>query len=77
MNRALLNGFERHLLELRTALDTNIVAEMWDRGWTKVYEAYPSTALTKEDQEFAAKRLAAIIHTAQPIYEHIRKQEVK
>lgn len=72
-NQRLLEGFQRYLLEIRDKLDSPVMAEIWDRGWTKVYEAYPSEALTKEDQAFAAKRLACFVSTLQPIYKHLRK----
>lgn len=71
LNSALLNGFLRYLLELRTKLQSNIVAEQWDRGWAKIYEAYPSEALTED-----AQRLATIINVIQSIYKHLREKEI-
>jgi hypothetical protein len=76
LNRALLEGFARYLLELRDKLDSNVVAEQWDRGWSKVYETYPGEALTEDAQRFAAERLATFIHTIHPIYKHLREKEV-
>jgi hypothetical protein len=72
LNRHLLEQFQRYLFELREELGEKIVAEQWDRGWTKVYEAYPSEALTRQAQQFAAERLATFIATVQPLYEHLR-----
>lgn len=72
LNRFLLQKFQRYLLELRAKLGDKVVAEQWDRGWTKVYEAYPSEALTGQAQQFAAERLATFIAEVQPLYEHLR-----
>lgn len=72
LNRQLLEAIRRYILEIREQLGDQVVAEQWDRGWTKVYEAYPSPALTDEAQDFAAQRLAQFIATVQPIYKHIR-----
>lgn len=70
-NQFLLDTFRRYILELRETLGEGLVAEEWDRGWTKVYEAYPSEALTPDIQAFAAQRLAAVIAVMQPLYEFI------
>jgi hypothetical protein len=71
LNLFLLDAFSRYILELREALGEQLVAEMWDRGWTKVYEAYPSDVLTPEVQAFAARRLGILIAAMQPLYEFI------
>jgi hypothetical protein len=39
LNRFLLLGFRHHLFEIKDTLGESIEAEMWDRGWTKIYEA--------------------------------------
>jgi hypothetical protein len=52
-------------------LGDQLVAEGWDRGWTKVYEAYPNEELTPEAQQFAAQRLGKLIVVMQPLYEFI------
>lgn len=70
-NQFLLDAFRRYILELREGLGEGLVAEEWDRGWTKVYEAYPNEALTLDTQAFAAQRLGAVISTMQPLYEFI------
>ena len=74
LNEALLIGFQQHLFEIRATLETDVYAEMWDRGWTKIYEAYPLDVLTPQDQDFVAKRLALWIETLQPIYNYLRKE---
>ncbi|MEW5987066.1 MAG: hypothetical protein AB1791_10570 [Chloroflexota bacterium] len=67
LNRHLLNGFRRHLFEIRDALGESIEAEMWDKGWTKVYEVYPEKELTADYQAEVGGRLAQIITCLQPI----------
>ncbi|MCB8927879.1 MAG: hypothetical protein H6652_19875 [Ardenticatenaceae bacterium] len=41
LNRFLLNGFRRHLFEIKDTLGESFEAEMWDKGWTKIYEVVP------------------------------------
>ena len=74
LNRYLLEGFRRHLFEIKATLGDGIEAEMWDRGWTKIYEVYPDGDLTTAYQEAAAARLAAIITCLHPIYVPLRDQ---
>ncbi len=74
LNRALLEAFWPYVLQLREMLGDQVVAEPWDRGWTKIYEAYPHQALTTTSQDFAAQRLAAFIPVVQPLYRHIQKE---
>ncbi len=72
LNRYLLDGFRRHLFEIKDALGEGIEAEMWDRGWTKIYEVRPSALLTTEFQLQTGHRLATIIRTLHPIYVELR-----
>ena len=72
MNRYLLKGFRRYLFEIKAELGESIEAEMWDRGWTKVYEVLPETELTEEYQEMVGGRLADIIVCLHPIYVQLR-----
>ena len=72
LNRFLLEGFRRHLFEIKETLGDGIEAEMWDRGWTKIYEVYPDGDLTAAYQEAAAERLAEIITCLHPIYVPLR-----
>lgn len=71
-NQQLIEYFQRYIFEIRETLGEQIVAEQWDRGWTKIYEVHPSEKLTPEHQQFAAQRLANFIETIQPLYKHIR-----
>lgn len=72
LNRFLLYGFRRHLFEIKDALGEQIEAEMWDKGWTKIYEIFPEGELTTEYQAKLAARLAAIITCLHPIYVELR-----
>lgn len=73
LNRLLLDGFRRHLFEIKAVLGDRIEAEMWDRGWTKVYEVYPAEALTVDYQNRVADRLAAIIACMHPFFVDLRR----
>lgn len=68
LNRFLLTGFRRHLFEIKDTLGNTIEAEMWDKGWTKIYEVYPEQALTAAYQMKLGHRLADIIVCLHPIY---------
>jgi hypothetical protein len=68
LNRYLLKGFRRNLFEIKAELRESIEAEMWDRGWTKIYEVLPEAELTEVYQEVFGGRLAEIIICLQPIY---------
>lgn len=72
LNRYLLNGFRRHLFEIKDNLGPTIEAEMWDRGWTKIYEVYPAGTLNKQYQAALAARLAEFIVCLHPIYVDLR-----
>lgn len=72
LNRELLEGFRRHLFEIKETLGEQFEAEMWDRGWTKVYEVFPAERLTVAYQDKVARRLASIIDCLQPILIDLR-----
>jgi hypothetical protein len=74
LNRYLLDGFRRHLFEIKDMLGEQIEAEMWDRGWTKIYEVYPPDALTPAFQAIVGKRLADFIICLHPIYVDLRNE---
>ena len=74
LNRYLLDGFCRHLFEIKDTLGEQVEAEMWDRGWTKVYEVYPAESLTQAHQVLVGQRLAQIITCLQPIFELLRQE---
>lgn len=72
LNRFLLQGFRRHLFEIKETLGEQVEAEMWDRGWTKIYEVYPEGDLTEAYQRQVGARLASFIVCLHPIYVELR-----
>lgn len=72
LNRFLLDGFRRHLFEIKAELGESLEAEMWDRGWTKIYEVVDDLPLTLVSQATMGRRLAAIITCIHPIFIDLR-----
>ncbi|MFZ0547309.1 MAG: hypothetical protein WAM60_17825 [Candidatus Promineifilaceae bacterium] len=72
LNRYLLTGFRRHLFEIKDTLGPTIEAEMWDKGWTKIYEVVPEESLTEAYQAMVGGRLAEIITCLHPIFVELR-----
>jgi hypothetical protein len=72
-NLALLRGFERHMVEVKATLGPQWEAEMWDRGWTKVYETIPYAPFSDELLHSVAARLARAITVLQPIFDGLSK----
>jgi hypothetical protein len=72
LNRLLLQGFRRHLFEIKDTLGEAVEAEMWDKGWTKIYEVYPPAPLTTSYRNEVGERLAKMIICLHPIFVEIR-----
>jgi hypothetical protein len=72
LNQRLLDGFCRHLFEIKDTLGESIEAEMWDRGWTKIYEVVPEEDMTTAYQLKLGQRLAEIIMCLHPFYVELR-----
>ncbi len=64
--------FNRQLFEIRAESGESVGAEMWDRGWTKIYEVLPEAELTPEYQAEVGGRLAQFIVCLHPIYVQLR-----
>jgi hypothetical protein len=75
LNTALLEGFDRYLLEIRDKLNADWWAEPWDRGWTKVYTTLVYDDLTEELAESVALQLAQAITVIHPIYTRLRSRQ--
>jgi hypothetical protein len=71
VNARLLDGFLRHLFEIKAQLGKGIEAEAWDKGWTKVYETIPLEAFDETYVDRVAGRLVQVIVVLQPILEHL------
>ena len=61
----------RYLIEIKAELGDGFEAEMWDRGWTKVYETIPMETFDEAYVDRVATRLAQVIMVMQPILEEI------
>ena len=70
-NARLLDGFMQHLFEIKTELGNGFEAEMWDKGWTKVYETIPMETFDEAYVDRVAGRLAQVITVLHPILEHL------
>lgn len=77
VNTRLLNGCLQHLFEIKAELGDHVEAEMWDRGWTKVYETIPLEAFNEDYVKRVADRLAKMMIVLQPIYEEVNGSERK
>ena len=75
VNARLLDGFMRHLFEIKTELGESIEAERWDKGWTKVYETIPLETFDEAYVDRVAGRLAQVIVVLQPILDHLTAAE--
>ena len=71
INERLLNGFMQYLFEIKAELGGGFEAEMWDKGWTKVYETIPMETFDEAYVDRLAGRLAHVIEVLQPILEHL------
>lgn len=72
-NRALLAGVQARLLEVKHGLGEGIEAELWDRGWSKVYETMSLQPYGAAYLEAVASRLAEIVRVLHPIYRSLRR----
>jgi hypothetical protein len=71
VNARLLDGMARYLIEIKAELGDGFEAEMWDKGWTKVYETIPMETFDAAYVDRVAARLAQIITVLQPILDHL------
>jgi hypothetical protein len=66
-NMALLAAFSsRAMVTVKRELGDGWEAEMWDRGWAKVYETIPYEAFSDASLERTAKHLAHAIRVLEP-----------
>jgi len=77
LNRFLLLGFRRHLFEIKDVLGESFEAEVWDKGWAKVYEVVPAEPLTEAYQMKIGRRLADVIGCLHPIFVDLRGQAAR
>ena len=72
VNARLLAGVMRHLFEIKAELGGGFEAEMWDKGWTKVYETIPLEPFNSEYLERVAARMTQVMDVLEPIRRGIR-----
>ena len=75
VNTKLLEGFMKYLFEIKMELGDRVEAEMWDKGWTKVYETIDLEDFDEVYLEHVADRLAKMIVVLQPIFEKVMKSK--
>ncbi|MEM7800101.1 MAG: hypothetical protein AAF633_12990 [Chloroflexota bacterium] len=73
LNKYLLLGFRRHLFEIKDGLGKSVEAEMWDRGWTKIYDRVAEEELSDGFQTAIADRLVEMIVMLHPIFVELRQ----
>jgi len=56
-------------------LGSGFEAEMWDKGWTKVYETFPLETFDAAYVDRVATRLAQVIVVLQPILDELMSSE--
>ena len=72
-NRRLLDGFAAHMIEIKAELGEEVEAELWDRGWTKVYQTMALETYSAVYVQVVARRLARMITVLHPVYLAIRR----
>jgi hypothetical protein len=72
-NQALLAGFDARLVEIKASLGDGAVAELWDRGWTKVYQTVPLEPYSASYLQTVAGRMAGIVQVLHPIYQDLQR----
>jgi hypothetical protein len=75
VNERLLYGFMQHLFEIKVELGDSFEAEMWDKGWTKVYETIPMETFNEAYVDRVAARLAQVIVIMQPILDELTSND--
>jgi len=60
------------LFEIKDTLGESFEAEMWDKGWTKIYEVVPAEGYTAVHQAQIGRRLAEVITCLHPIFVELR-----
>lgn len=75
VNAKLLEGFMKYLFEIKLELGEHIEAEMWDKGWTKVYETIDLDTFDEAYLDHVAGRLAKMMTVLQPIFEKVMRKK--
>ncbi|HSN77769.1 MAG TPA: hypothetical protein VL334_22060 [Anaerolineae bacterium] len=68
-NQSLLAGFDARLVEIKDSLGDGAIAELWDRGWAKVYETVPLEPYSESYLKTVAGRMATLVRVLHPIFQ--------
>jgi hypothetical protein len=66
LNAAGLEFFRSRMLEVKAGLP-HAELEPWDRGWTRLYETFPTAGLDTAALAATAQRVADYVTTLQPL----------
>jgi hypothetical protein len=66
-NRRMLASVEEELLFLKAMLGDGLEAELWDKGWTRVYLTRKLALLAPAEQAPLASQFARFIETVEPL----------
>ncbi len=75
VNAKLLQDFMKYLFEIKMELGDRIEAEMWDKGWTKVYETIDLESFTDDYLNRVSDRLAKMMIVLNPIFEKVKSKK--
>jgi hypothetical protein len=75
LNLHLLTHMDKHLIQIQHEFGEMVKADVWDRGWTKIYAIYPDEDLTLELAKQMSRQLARFVGVVQPIYETIIQKD--
>jgi len=75
VNARLLDSMTRHLIEIKAELGNGFEAEMWDHGWTKVYETIPLETFNEAYVDRVADRLGQVITVMEPLLDEVMSNE--
>lgn len=67
-NHRLLSIFAARMIEIKAELGDEVEAELWDKGWTKVYETVPLETYSPDYLQVVARQLARMITVLHPVY---------
>lgn len=68
LNHAYLHALDHRLIEIQATLEAEIRAEVWDKGWTKIYRLLPDQPLTSDFAHQTTETLAQFMMVLEPIY---------
>lgn len=77
LNSHMLKQFLRRMFEIHAELGESVVAEQWDKGWTKLYEVVSAEPLTADFQAELGRRITRFITCIHPILQQLYDTPVR